>query len=79
MHHFDFYRLSEGGMVARELAEVLEDDKAIVVVEWGDAIEQVLPIDHIKVELQRQAGDENARKVNISYSSKFKHVFEGIK
>ena len=43
VHHFDFYRLQEAGIVADELAEVIDDPEAIVVVEWGDSVQHVLP------------------------------------
>ncbi len=79
LHHFDFYRLSEGGMVARELAEVLEDPSVVVVVEWGDVVEQVLPLEHIKVAIQRRANNQEAREVKVTYPLKFAYVFEGLK
>lgn len=43
VHHFDFYRLTEPGIIADELAEVVEDPKAIVVVEWADVVQHVMP------------------------------------
>ena len=43
LHHFDFYRLSEAGIVAAELAESLAQNNAIVAVEWGDIVHDVLP------------------------------------
>src|SRR5690606_36483896 len=43
LHHFDFYRLSEPGVVAYELSEVASDPKAVVAVEWGDIVEDILP------------------------------------
>lgn len=47
VHHFDFYRLHEAGIIADELAEVAGDPKAIVVVEWADVVQHVLPPDRI--------------------------------
>src|ERR1700679_221405 len=35
IYHFDFYRLLEAGIVRDELAEVLADPQAVVVVEWA--------------------------------------------
>ena len=43
VHHFDFYRLQEAGIVADELAEVVDDPQDIVVIEWSDIVQHVLP------------------------------------
>lgn len=43
LSHFDFYRLSEGGVMNQELAEDLNDVQTSVVVEWGETIGAVLP------------------------------------
>src|SRR3990172_13200391 len=34
IHHYDFYRLKEPGVMADQLAESLGDPKTITVVEW---------------------------------------------
>ena len=79
LHHFDFYRLSEGGMAARELQEVLEDPKAVVAVEWGDVVAGVLPLEHIKIILERQAKGEGARAITITFPEKFGYISKGLK
>lgn len=79
LHHFDFYRLHEAGIVARELEEVLEDPKVVIAVEWGDVVHNVLPIDHIEIKLERQADNEDARKISVTYSEKFSYILKGLK
>jgi tRNA threonylcarbamoyladenosine biosynthesis protein TsaE len=49
VHHFDFYRLSEPGIIADELAEVAGDPKTVVVVEWAEAVQHVLPKDRLTI------------------------------
>ena len=51
IHHFDFYRLQEPGVVADELAEVVGDPNIVVVVEWGDSVQHVLPPERLTVRL----------------------------
>lgn len=63
--HFDFYRLSEAGIVASELAEVLEDQNNITLVEWPDVVEGVLPSDRILIQIQTRG--ENERTISIEY------------
>ncbi|HSW99980.1 MAG TPA: tRNA (adenosine(37)-N6)-threonylcarbamoyltransferase complex ATPase subunit type 1 TsaE [Patescibacteria group bacterium] len=43
IHHFDFYRLQESGIMADEVAEVVDDPQTVVVIEWGDVVAHVLP------------------------------------
>jgi tRNA threonylcarbamoyladenosine biosynthesis protein TsaE len=43
IQHFDFYRLSDAGIVADELAEVSGDKNHVTVVEWADVVQHVLP------------------------------------
>src|SRR5438046_2901303 len=43
IHHFDFYRLNEPGVVAAQLEESLQNPKVVTVVEWSKIVENVLP------------------------------------
>ena len=47
--HYDFYRLSDPGIMANELANVLEDLKTIVVVEWADVARDILPKERLTI------------------------------
>ncbi|MBQ3464375.1 tRNA (adenosine(37)-N6)-threonylcarbamoyltransferase complex ATPase subunit type 1 TsaE [Candidatus Saccharibacteria bacterium] len=44
--HYDFYRLSDPGLMSFELSEALADKNAIIVIEWGDFIKDLLPKNH---------------------------------
>jgi tRNA threonylcarbamoyladenosine biosynthesis protein TsaE len=65
MYHFDFYRLSDPGIVANELAEVIDDDRAVVVVEWADIVEDVLPAEHVTIRIKSTSDTD--REFEISY------------
>lgn len=65
LYHFDFYRLQEPGVMRDELAEVLANSQAVVVVEWGGIVEDVLPAD--KLTIQITADGETSRSFNFSY------------
>lgn len=47
LYHFDFYRLSEPGVMRDELAEILQDPQAVTVIEWGEMVHDVLPNDKL--------------------------------
>jgi tRNA threonylcarbamoyladenosine biosynthesis protein TsaE len=64
LYHFDFYRLAEPGILRDELAEMLADPQAIVVVEWADVVADVLPADRLTVHIR--ATGENTRELNFT-------------
>jgi len=62
-HHYDFYRLTDPGLVAYDLNESLNNKKAIVVVEWADHVKDILPDQHISVRITSMS--EEGRQVVI--------------
>lgn len=64
LHHFDFYRLNEAGIVADELAESLHQPNVIVAVEWGEIVHDVLPAERITIHLTNLG--ENERRITIT-------------
>ena len=78
IHHFDFYRLNDAGVVGYELSESLGDKSVITVVEWGDIVGDIIPHDHITVILNRSIKGENIRNVTITYADKFNYLIEGL-
>lgn len=77
IHHFDFYRLAEPGIVANELAEVAGDDKTVVVVEWADIAHDALPEDRLKVTIKVTA--EGNRKLLFEYPTSLNYLMETVK
>lgn len=61
--HYDFYRLNEPGIMHHEIAEAIADPETIVVIEWGDIIEGVLPDDRLTIRIV--AVSENSREIDI--------------
>lgn len=58
VHHFDFYRLPEPGIIAEELAEVVGDPDAVTLVEWADVVQHVLPETRLTITIaQTPTGD----------------------
>ena len=41
--HYDFYRLEDPGLMSAELEETLEEENAVVVIEWGESVREILP------------------------------------
>ena len=64
LHHYDFYRLQDGGVMAYELAESFEDDKVVTVVEWAETIGAVLPSERCRVTIS-YTPDGEGRNVSL--------------
>ncbi len=50
--HYDFYRLSDPGLMVEDLEEALSTPSNIVVIEWGGSIASILPQDHTKITIK---------------------------
>jgi len=74
--HFDFYRLTEAGIVANELAEVVGDTGYVVVVEWGEIVHDVLPNDRLTVQLLLAA--EEGRDIHLSFPDTLAYLVQGV-
>lgn len=53
IHHFDFYRLPDAGIMADELAELLGDPQIVIAVEWADVVQHVLPTERLSVHIRQ--------------------------
>lgn len=74
--HFDFYRLGTAGIVGDELVEIMADPNYVTVVEWGDVVHDVLPVNRLTINLRQTADD--ARHITISYPAELEYIVEGI-
>lgn len=78
LYHFDFYRLNEGGMVAHELAEYLGDDKAVIVIEWGDVVSDSLPEKRVTIQIERTKEGEDVRLIKAAIPNELRYLTEGL-
>ncbi len=76
LHHFDFYRLNEGGMVAHELAEVAGDPQCITVVEWGEIVQDALPHERLTITIQNHGDD--TRDITVVYPPTLEYCLSGV-
>lgn len=67
IHHFDFYRLNDAGIMADQLAESLENPNAVTIVEWGDVVQDVLPEERLSIEFKMVGDNPDERQIIISY------------
>ncbi len=72
LHHFDFYRLQEPGIMRQEIAEIITDPQAVVVIEWAEIVGDVLPAAQLLIRLT--STDENRRQLLFSYPDNLQYL-----
>lgn len=76
IHHFDFYRLGDAGLVGLELHDLLGEPRNIILIEWGESVAHILPEARATVLLRRTA--ELERAVTIKYPDSLAYLVAGI-
>jgi tRNA threonylcarbamoyladenosine biosynthesis protein TsaE len=74
--HFDFYRMHDAGVVAEELREYVGAQDAVVVVEWGDIVDKVLPTERLRIQFFQAR--EDGRDIHCTYPHELMYLLEGI-
>jgi tRNA threonylcarbamoyladenosine biosynthesis protein TsaE len=66
--HVDVFRLDRVQDVVDLALDELEGGACVLIVEWGDAVEELLPDDRLRVELTTEdpAGETDARRIAIT-------------
>jgi len=68
--HVDVYRLDRIQDVVDLGLEELGNGEAVLLVEWGDSVEELLPADHLTIELTNAAADAEARRIVLVASGR---------
>ncbi|MDO8336542.1 MAG: tRNA (adenosine(37)-N6)-threonylcarbamoyltransferase complex ATPase subunit type 1 TsaE [Candidatus Saccharibacteria bacterium] len=63
LHHYDFYRLNDPGLISYDLDESLHTENTVTLIEWSDHVKDVLPENHVTVNIKTTG--ENSREVEI--------------
>jgi tRNA threonylcarbamoyladenosine biosynthesis protein TsaE len=74
--HFDFYRLQEAGLIENEIEEAVYEPSSVIIVEWSDIIQHVLPEDRLVIKVT--SIDEHNREISLSAGSKISYLVDQI-
>lgn len=72
LRHFDFYRLSQAGLIEHELTDVLGDSNIVTVIEWGDVVSHVLPGQRLSIQITNNG--ENSRQLTFNYPENMSYL-----
>lgn len=76
IHHFDFYRLHEPGIMAAELADTIHDPAAVIIVEWGDVVRDVLPNRRLRIQIEQTP--TGTRRLTFRAPDSLKYLIEAV-
>jgi tRNA threonylcarbamoyladenosine biosynthesis protein TsaE len=76
LHHFDFYRLGDAGLLAHELQDIIGDPAIVLVVEWADVVQHVLPEARLTISITCTA--EESRKLEFTYPNSLQYLVEDL-
>ncbi|GIW60791.1 MAG: tRNA (adenosine(37)-N6)-threonylcarbamoyltransferase complex ATPase subunit type 1 TsaE [Patescibacteria group bacterium] len=74
--HFDFYRLQEADLIAHEIEEAVHDSKTVIVVEWSEIVQHVLPKKRVDVHIR--AIDNQTREITVRVDRSFAYLIDQI-
>ena len=78
IYHFDVYRLAD---IDEFYAIGGEEyfDKGICLIEWGEQIEDALPLEYIKINFEKNELDDNCRTLNFeAIGKKYEKVLDKL-
>lgn len=75
IHHFDFYRLNEAGLMEHELHDLLGDPKIVTIIEWGEIVQHVLPERRLTIEISQT--DDDGREFYMVCDPSLEYLLEG--
>ncbi len=57
-----------------ELSEMLSDDTAVIVIEWGEVVEHILPEKRLTIKIDKT--DDSERKLTYFYPLELAYLVE---
>lgn len=76
IHHFDFYRLHEPGIMADELAEISSDEGDVTIVEWADIVQHVLPEKRLTVTIRHRP--DGGREYTLTAPEPLRYLIQAV-
>lgn len=77
IHHLDFYRVQESGLMKYDLHDLFKDPKVVIVVEWANVVHGVLPKSRLIIKFK--ITDLSSRQLVMSAPKRLEYLLEGVK
>jgi len=77
LHHFDFYRITNPGILSSELEEVMTEPDIVTVIEWSDVVRDLLPKKQLAIIFTQTA--DKQRQLQFAYPESLSYMLKGLK
>ena len=71
--HYDFYRLSEAGIMRDELSETITDPEVVIALEWDETVQDLLPVERT-IQIRIAYTGDTSRKLSITLPAAFDYL-----
>ncbi len=75
--HYDFYRLTDGGIMRHELDEATRDPETITIIEWADVVADVLPQERLHIQLIA-TGEDTRDLIATAYGDLYQQLLVAL-
>jgi len=66
LSHYDFYRLSDAGIMSEDLGEKIGQSDNVTVIEWATIVSGILPKDRITISIRPLSDTSRELTINTS-------------
>jgi tRNA threonylcarbamoyladenosine biosynthesis protein TsaE len=74
IQHFDFYRLTEPGIIKLQIEESINSKRDVIIVEWGQSVAQVLPPQRLIIKINFE--DFDTRSLSIRFPKSYDYLLK---
>ena len=72
--HYDFYRLTNPGLMSEDLQENLANPNNIIIIEWSDSVKKLLPQNHIVIKFIKNGDDTREVEIKSNRNNTFRNI-----
>lgn len=76
LKHYDFYRLTNPGIMAHELQEDFSDSAHVTVIEWADIVSDLLPDDALTITIELT--EKENRVITVHAQQSHRYIVDGL-
>ena len=77
LHHFDLYRVSNDREISEEIDEITGSSKNVLVAEWPENMNELLPTNRLQIDFEYQDGDTRQLTVT-AVGDKYSRLLESL-
>lgn len=77
IHHYDFYRVAEVGIIGQELSEIIGRKDSVIIMEWAEIVQDAIDFTN-SVDLKITPTADDSRQIRLESPRIFEYITRGI-